>query len=149
MRDILRGTLDLLILRVLALEPMHGWGISERIEWMSGEVFIVNQGSLYPALNRMEDRGLIDSEWGISLNNRRAKFYRLTDAGVRRLAGETHRWTRIVEAVSNVLGTRVDVKAITEAAHARGVPVLVDGFISTAGALIAGELAPLSKNYMI
>jgi PadR family transcriptional regulator PadR len=105
-KELLPGTLDMLILKALSLGSTHGYGVLLRIEESSQGLLSLEQGSLYPALNRMEDRGLIDSEWGTSLNNRRAKFYRLTDAGVRRLAGETHRWTRMVEAVSNVLDTQ-------------------------------------------
>lgn len=105
-KELLPGTLDMLILKALSLGSTHGYGVLLRIEESSQGLLSLEQGSLYPALNRMEDRGLIDSEWGTSLNNRRAKFYRLTEAGVRRLAGETHRWTRMVEAVSNVLETQ-------------------------------------------
>jgi transcriptional regulator len=87
--DLLQGTLDLLVLKVLALEPMHGWGISQRLEQISSGVICVNQGSLYPALYRLEQRGWIESEWGNSENNRQAKYYRLTKAGRRQLADET------------------------------------------------------------
>ena len=104
--DLLQGTLELLILKILSLEPMHGWGISERIHLLSDDVFLVNQGSLYPALGRLEDRGFIASEWGVSENNRRAKFYNLTQAGVSRLEGENNRWTQMVEAVSNVMDAK-------------------------------------------
>lgn len=105
-KELLPGTLDMLILKALSLGSTHGYGVLLRIEESSQGLLSLEQGSLYPALNRMEDRGLIHSEWGTSLNNRRAKFYRLTDAGIRRLAGETHRWSRMVEAVSNVLDTQ-------------------------------------------
>ncbi|MGW8264917.1 MAG: PadR family transcriptional regulator [Longimicrobiales bacterium] len=105
-RELLPGTLDMLILKALSMGPTHGYGVLLRIEERSRGLLSLEQGSLYPALNRMEDRGLIASEWGTSLNNRRAKFYHLTDAGVRRLEGEAHRWTRMVEAVSNVLDTQ-------------------------------------------
>jgi transcriptional regulator len=104
-KELLPGTLDMLILKALSLGSTHGYGVLLRIEERSQGLLSLEQGSLYPALNRMEDRGLIASEWGTSLNNRRAKFYRLTPAGIRRLEGETHRWTRMVEAVSNVLDT--------------------------------------------
>jgi transcriptional regulator len=103
MTDILRGTLDLLILRVLALEPMHGWGISERIEWMSGEVFTVNQGSLYPALQRLLRRGWVSSRWNRTEENRRARYYEMTPAGRRQLQEEEARWAETSAAVNRVL----------------------------------------------
>jgi transcriptional regulator len=103
--DVLRGTLDLLILKTLALEPMHGWGISNRIQQLSRDVLDVNQGSLYPALQRLEHRGWIDSEWRTTENNRRAKYYRLTAAGRRALGSETAAWRAYVEAVDLILGT--------------------------------------------
>jgi transcriptional regulator len=102
--DVLRGTLDLLILKTLTLEPMHGWGISQRIEQFSRGVLDVNQGSLYPALQRLELKGAIDSEWRITEHNRRAKYYRLTAAGRRALGAETESWRRYVSAVDWVLG---------------------------------------------
>lgn len=102
--DVMRGTLDLLILRVLSLESMHGWGISERIQQMSDDVFQVTQGSLYPALHRMEKRGLIKSYWGTSDKNRRAKYYELTKAGRKALAVEEAGWDRFIVAVQAVLG---------------------------------------------
>jgi transcriptional regulator len=102
--DLLQGTLDLLILRTLDLGAMHGWGISQRIQQMSGEVLRVNQGSLYPALHRLESAGWISSEWGASENNRQAKFYSLTRAGQRQLRAETESWSRMTEAVGRVLG---------------------------------------------
>ena len=101
--DLLQGTLDLLILRTLSLGPQHGWGISQRIQQMSADVLRVNQGSLYPALHRLEDQGLIDAEWGTSENNREAKFYRLTRAGQRQLQVETEQWSRITAAVTRVI----------------------------------------------
>ena len=101
--DVLQGTLDLLILKTLTLEPMHGWGISQRIQQRSEEVLQVQQGSLYPALHRLEQGGWIEAEWGVSENNRRAKFYRLTPEGQRRLADETRSWRRYVGAVDLVL----------------------------------------------
>jgi PadR family transcriptional regulator PadR len=101
--DLLQGTLDLLILKTLAAGPMHGWGISLDIQQVSGEVLQVNQGSLYPALHRLEQQGLIESEWGSSENNRQAKFYRLTRAGRKQLADETRNWARLSEAVGRVL----------------------------------------------
>ncbi|HEY6320083.1 MAG TPA: PadR family transcriptional regulator [Thermoanaerobaculia bacterium] len=103
--DLLQGTLDLLILRTLAIEPQHGWGIAQRIEQISRDVLSVTQGSLYPALYRLEEQGAIAAAWGISENNRRAKFYRLTRAGKRRLERETESWERFVEAVARVLRT--------------------------------------------
>ena len=102
--DVLRGTLDLLILRTLTLEPMHGWGISQRIEQRSRGVLDVNQGSLYPALQRLEQKGWIESEWRTTENNRNAKYYRLTTAGRRAVGSETQSWRRYVEAVDFVLG---------------------------------------------
>jgi transcriptional regulator len=103
MTDLLLGTLDLLVLRVLALEPMHGWGISERIEWMSGEVFTVNQGSLYPALQRLQRKGWVKSDWGRTDENRKARYYQLTPAGRRQLAEEERRWAEVSGAVNRVL----------------------------------------------
>jgi len=102
--DVLRGTLDLLVLKTLTLEPMHGWGISQRIQESSRGVLDVNQGSLYPALQRLELRGLIDSDWKTTENNRRAKYYRLTAAGRRAVGSETESWRRYVLAVDHVLG---------------------------------------------
>ena len=93
----------MLILRVLAQEPMHGWGISERIQQLSDDVLQVTQGSLYPALHRLEKRGLLASYWGASRNNRKAKFYRLTSAGTRALGREEEGWDRFSEAVQSVL----------------------------------------------
>jgi PadR family transcriptional regulator PadR len=104
--DVLRGTLDLLILKTLTLEPMHGWGISQRIQQMSRNVLDVNQGSLYPALQRLELKEWIDSEWRTSENNRRAKYYRLTAKGRRALGVETESWRRYVGAVEDILATR-------------------------------------------
>ncbi len=101
--DLRQGTLDLLILKTLALEPMHGWGISQRILQISGDVLRVNQGSLYPALHRLEVQRLISSEMGTSENNRRARFYRLTGAGRRHLAAETENWDRMSIAIAKIL----------------------------------------------
>lgn len=101
--DVLRGTLDLLILKTLTLEPMHGWGISQRIEQISRGVLDVNQGSLYPALQRLELKGWIDSEWRTSDHNRRARYYRLTSQGRRALGTETESWRRYVSAVDWIL----------------------------------------------
>jgi PadR family transcriptional regulator PadR len=102
-KELLPGTLDMLILKALDLGPMHGYGVLLRIEATSGGLLSLEQGSLYPALQRLEHRGLIESEWGRSKNNRRAKFYDLTRAGRARLQRETSRWMQMVEAVSNVL----------------------------------------------
>ena len=101
--DLLQGTLDLLILKTLALGPQHGWGISQRILQVSEDVLRINQGSLYPALHRLEEQGWIASEWGVSDNNREAKFYRLTRAGQRQLQRETEQWARMSAAVGRVL----------------------------------------------
>jgi PadR family transcriptional regulator, regulatory protein PadR len=101
--DLLQGTLDLLILRTLRSQPMHGWAISERIEEISQEVLQVNQGSLYPALHRLEHQGWIDAEWGISELGRRAKFYRLTAAGRRQLDREASDWDRLTAAIARVM----------------------------------------------
>ena len=100
-----QGTLDLLILRALDLGPQHGWGISERVQQMSSEVLRIQQGSLYPALHRLERRGWIKPKWGTSDNNRRAKFYELTKAGRKQLAAETDLWKQLTAAVGQVLGT--------------------------------------------
>jgi PadR family transcriptional regulator, regulatory protein PadR len=103
--DLLQGTLDLLVLRTLLPGPQHGWGISQRIQQTSEEVFRVNQGSLYPALHRLEQEGWIDAEWGASENNRKARFYRLTRSGRKRLEQETESWERLAAAVARVLET--------------------------------------------
>jgi transcriptional regulator len=100
---LLQGTLDMLILKAVALNPMHGFGISVRIRQMSREVLQVEQGSLYPALYRLEERGWIASDWGTSENNRRAKFYRLTTAGRRQLKVETENWQQMSAAINLVL----------------------------------------------
>jgi len=103
--DLLQGTLDVLVLRTLAGGPMHGWGIAQRIQQVSEDVLCVNQGSLYPALHRLEGEGWIDAEWGTSENNRKAKFYRLTRSGRKRLEEETAMWERLAAAVARVLET--------------------------------------------
>jgi len=102
--DVLRGTLDLLILKTLRAQPLHGWGISQRIQQVSEAFLQVGQGSLYPALQRLEQRGLIDSEWLRTEENRRARYYRLTAAGRRALVRETESWRRYVHAVELILG---------------------------------------------
>lgn len=101
--DLLQGTLDALVLKVLALEPQHGWGIAQRIQQISDQELRVQQGSLYPALTRLEENGWIAGEWGTSENNRRAKFYRLTATGRRQLERETEDWLRLSAAVHRVL----------------------------------------------
>jgi PadR family transcriptional regulator, regulatory protein PadR len=101
--ELLPGTLDLLILKTLALEPMHGWGISQRIQQVSKEVLQVGQGSLYPALHRLESKGWISSEWAASDNNRRAKFYSLTRTGKKQLQAELSNWERISGAIALIL----------------------------------------------
>jgi transcriptional regulator len=101
--DLLQGTVDLLILRTLAREPLHGWAISKRIQQLSGEVLSVQQGSLYPALHRLIKRGWITADEGASENNRRAKFYRLTAKGRKQLSVETTRWERLARAIAGIL----------------------------------------------
>lgn len=103
--SLLQGTLDVLVLKVLTLEPMHGLGISRRIAQVTGETFQVKPGSLFPALHRMEEAGWLSAEWGESDNNRRAKFYRLTKAGRKQLKEETDQWERISAAMASALGT--------------------------------------------
>ncbi len=103
--DLPQGTLDLLILRTLALQPQHGWGISERVQQMSSDVLRIQQGSLYPALHRLERRGWIKARWGTSENNRRAKYYELSKAGLKQLEAEKDSWKRLTAAVAQVLGT--------------------------------------------
>ena len=103
--DLLQGTLDMLILKTLALGAHHGWGISQRIQQISEDVLQINQGSLYPALHRLERQGWIRADWGTSENNRRAKFYRLTGSGEQQLAEETHNWERLSTAVARVMQT--------------------------------------------
>ena len=101
--DLLQGTLDVLVLKTLSAGAMHGWGISQRIQQLSQDVLEVNQGSLYPALHRLEEKGWIEAEWGNSENNRRARFYSLTRLGRRQLAEETESWERFAAAVGRVL----------------------------------------------
>jgi PadR family transcriptional regulator PadR len=103
--DLPQGTLDLLILKTLTLEPQHGWAISERIQQISGDALCVQQGSLYPALHRLERRGWIAAEWGASENNRRAKYYRLTPTGRQQLEIEESTWKKLTAAVAQVLET--------------------------------------------
>ena len=101
--DLLQGTLDLLILKAVSLGPLHGYGVLLRIQQISGEELVIQQGSLYPALYRLEHQGAITSEWGESENNRRAKYYRLTDLGRQRLGDETDRWRRMSGIIDNIL----------------------------------------------
>ena len=98
-----QGTLDLLVLRTLALEPQHGWAISERIQQISSDVILVQQGSLYPALHRLERRGWIKARWGTTANNRLAKYYELTRAGRKRLQVEEETWKKLAAAVSRII----------------------------------------------
>jgi PadR family transcriptional regulator PadR len=98
-----RGSLDLLVLKTLSLAPMHGWGIGQRIEQLSSGALEVSQGSLYPALQRLEHRGMITSEWKVTDNNRRARFYTITRAGLRTLGEETESWLRFVTAMDGIL----------------------------------------------
>jgi PadR family transcriptional regulator, regulatory protein PadR len=102
--DLLQGTLDLLILKTLDLEPMHGWGISQRIQQVSDSVLQVNQGSLYPALHRLEEQGWIAASWKTSENNRLAKYYELTRGGRKQLADEKQNWLRLSAAVGRIVG---------------------------------------------
>ena len=103
----LQGTLDMLVLQILALGPMHGWGITQRIEQISESVLRVNQGSLYPALYRLEEQRWIQSEWGATENNRQAKFYSLTALGKKQLAAERESWSRLAGAVGRILDAEV------------------------------------------
>jgi PadR family transcriptional regulator, regulatory protein PadR len=103
--DLPQGTLDLLILRAISLEPLHGWAISQRIQQLSNEVLQVPQGSLYPALHRLERRGLVKSSWDVTDNNRRARYYHLTPLGRRQLEKETADWRKLVGAVTQLLET--------------------------------------------
>ena len=108
--DLLQGTLDLLILQTLAPGPMHGWGVAQRIQQVSKDVLQIGQGSLYPALHRLEYKGWIASDWGISENNRRAKYYRVTLTGKKQLQAELAMWERLSEAIALVLGRRKEVQ---------------------------------------
>jgi PadR family transcriptional regulator, regulatory protein PadR len=101
--DLLQGTLDLLILKTLALEPMHGWGIALRIQQVSKDALLIGQGSLYPALHRLEYKGWIEADWGASENNRRAKYYSLTKTGKKQLDAELENWDRLSTAIGLVL----------------------------------------------
>jgi transcriptional regulator len=101
--DLLQGTLDMLVLRVLRAGPMHGWGIADRIQTVSENVLNIGEGSLYPALYRLEDKDWVESEWGQSENNRRAKYYRLTKAGLKQLEVERETWDRLSLAIAAVM----------------------------------------------
>ena len=104
--DLVQGTLDLLVLKILALQPLHGWALSQRLKQVSGDVLQVSDGSLYPALHKLEQQGWIQSEWKPTENNRRAKFYSLTRLGMRHLEQEAANWERISTAISDVLRLR-------------------------------------------
>jgi transcriptional regulator len=105
--ELLQGTLEMLVLKTLALEPMHGWGIAHRIQAMSGDVFLVTQGSLYPALLRMKRRGWLKTSWQVTENNRRARYYALTAAGRRQLGVEHTLWQRAAAAIDAIMATQV------------------------------------------
>ncbi len=102
--ELLRGTLDVLVLKTLSWGPLHGYAVADSIRRRTGEEILVEEGALYPALHRLEKRGWVSAEWGLSENNRRAKYYRLTGAGRQRLAGQVETWRRYREAVDRVLG---------------------------------------------
>jgi transcriptional regulator len=104
--NILPGTLDILILKAVSLGPQHGYGVLLRVEQITGGAFLIEQGALYPALYRLEHKGLLKTEWGVSDNNRRAKFYSLTAAGRKQLRADANRWNRIATAMNAALGTR-------------------------------------------
>lgn len=104
-KDMVQGTLDMLVLKALSLDPMHGWGLTQRIEQITKNVLQVNPGSLYPALERLQDRDWISAEWGTTENGRKAKYYKLTAAGRRKLGEETVTWRKMVAAVEAVLRT--------------------------------------------
>jgi transcriptional regulator len=104
--DLVQGTLDLLILKILALEPLHAWAISQRLKQISRDVLQVSDGSLYPALHKLEQEGWITAEWKLSENNRRAKYYRLTRPGRRQLDREAANWDRLATAISHVVGLK-------------------------------------------
>jgi transcriptional regulator len=104
--DLLQGTLEMLVLKTMAFEPMHGWGIAQRIQQLSRDVFLVTQGSLYPALIRMKRRGLVKTSWRVTENNRRARYYEITAAGERELVTERASWERTSSAVNWIMGAR-------------------------------------------
>ena len=104
--ELLQGTLEMLVLKTIALEPMHGWGIAQRIQQMSKDVFLVTQGSLYPALVRMKRRGLLKTSWRVTENNRRARYYEITAAGQKELSAERESWNRASSAINWIMDTR-------------------------------------------
>jgi len=104
--DLLQGTLEMLVLKTIAFEPMHGWGIAQRIQQRSRDVFLVTQGSLYPALIRMKRRGLVKTSWRVTENNRRARYYEITAAGERELAAERANWERTSSAVNGIMAAQ-------------------------------------------
>lgn len=109
--DLLQGTLDLLILQTLAIEPMHGWGVAQRIQQVSCDVLQIGQGSLYPALHRLEYKGWIKSEWANSENNRRAKYYKLTATGKKQLEAERASWERLSDAIGLILAEATEASS--------------------------------------
>ena len=106
---LLQGTLDMLILRILIFGPQHGQGIARAIQTQSEETFLVDHGSLYPALQRLESRGFISAKWGVSSNNRKARFYNMTNAGRKRLEGQTRQWNRTSKAILRILETNLNM----------------------------------------
>ena len=130
----LRGTIDLLVLRTLSLAPMHGWGITQRIQQATDGVLEVNQGSLYPALQRLEQKEWIDSEWRTTDNNRRAKYYRLTPLGRKALGAETQSWRRMVLAVEQAFRIRLTAAQVSGLEN-------VGGLISVVEAKVAAKAA--------
>jgi PadR family transcriptional regulator, regulatory protein PadR len=110
--ELLQGTLEMLVLRTLAIEPMHGWGIAHRIEHMSEDVFLVTQGSLYPALVRMKRRGWLKTSWRVTEKSRRARYYELTAAGLRQLDVETATWRRASAAIESVMSARWAMRSV-------------------------------------
>jgi PadR family transcriptional regulator, regulatory protein PadR len=113
--ELMQGTLDLLILKAVSLGPLHGYGVLLRIQQISGEELVIQQGSLYPALYRLEHQGAITSEWGESENNRRAKYYRLTTAGRKRLESETEKWNRMAGIIAGVLSATPESLCVSRA----------------------------------
>src|SRR4029453_12549535 len=140
--DALRGSLDLLILKTLSLSAMHGWGISQRVQQMSGGEFAMNQGSLYPALQRLEKDGLITREWGVTDNNRQARYYRLTASGRRALGKELESWKKFVAALNDVLGTTGWFKSFTPKSES---PMKWFDVLRTRVALLFGRRAVESR----
>ncbi len=142
--DLPQGTLDLLILRTLALGPQHGWAISERVQQMSSDVLRIQQGSLYPALHRLERRGLIKARWGTSDNNRRAKYYELSKNGHKQLEVETDAWAKLTSAVAQVLGRsrrRADAErsTISSAVPCSGATLLTTNLTKSCNSTLSGK----------